>query len=283
MRALLVTAAQGLGDAVKGLPILRAMRRMYPDAELGFATRHADVIPAWATPVDLSTDVRLWLSNPADYPQERARWEAALAGFRRSWDAVHDAGIWGDEYHDCGRRFCWPMPAVFDALKAGVCVRQDDMRMALDLQPEHYAAARAIVAPGEPYVAIASGHQVAAHWQFPAEIRAIVARYLMSHGIRVVGVAGRDGVRWPGAESCHVDSVRVAAAVIDGARLYVGGDTGTSWIAVLGTRTRKIIATRRELATAGSFVTGDGLVRDVPDGGDLMPRLFAAIDEELRL
>lgn len=265
-RILLIHGCGGLGDALAGLAVLKALRRLNPGAEFGYCCIHSHLAPSWARALPLQEigPPRCGANGDA-LADAKAEWAGRLEKLRGSWE-IHDATIWSMDFLPAGDRLKWPPLPLFLAGLAGVELVAEDCRDVLEVTEEHRARARALAGDG-PAAVIMSGPGGVAHWLWPPPARRTVALFLQAKGLRVLGLAGNDGARLPGVIPVHGQPVQVGAAVIAGARLYAGMDSGPSWLAVLATRTPSVVVTRKELSTAGGFrLFDDPRVWNLPNG-----------------
>jgi len=291
-RILFACGQGGIGDALCGVTVLRALRRLNLGSEFGYVSYYPEVCPSWARAYSI-VDVGGGANNgafAAAAPKARGDWLKRLDGFaglsapravitggndRRfirhvpppppGYDQVISSTIWDAEYTETGWRVGWvPLPIFLGRVPGlGIEVTAEDCHDVLEITDEDRARA-AEIAGEEPYAVTMSGPGRSAYWVWPPETRAPVIAYLRGRGLRVFGLAAKGTAPLDGTIPCHGLPVRVSAALIEGARVYVGMDSGPSWFAVLCTSTPSVIVTRKEMARAGEFnLFGDARVWNI--------------------
>lgn len=274
-KILVASPHRGLGDALCGLCCLRALRRLEPENEFALATKYPEITPTWARAITVPATYRRNIhANGMEYRRELDLWHRDIMKWWPEWE-TRDCYIFLRDFRRENPRFKWPPLPIFYQRHLNIEPAPVDFEDVLELTKEDRARALALTGP-EPFALLMSGPQISAPWSWPAAKRIPAARILAGTGLRVFGLAGKDGAPIPGTTPLFVPSVRTAAAILDHARIYVGGDTGTSWIARMASRVPMVVVGRHEMRRCGQFnLFGERRVIDVYDNnpGDLEPAI----------
>jgi hypothetical protein len=246
---ILVTSANGgLGDSLCELVALRSLRHVNPDCRLGWVTCRPELAPPGVEVVDKTV-------LPVD-------WNTYRDKYRSDWPDIRDVTLWDvrgwplqfNRWAD----FKWcPLPDCYCRL-ASTAFSNEFCNRILDYDDRKLPIPSASIR--RPYAVIQGGENIASPYKWPLDRREAIANILTRHGLNVIALSGEDTHNTiPNTTRIFGLSVRESASIIDRARIYVGSDTGISWIATLATSTCCLILKRPELGTAGSFRVRTGV------------------------
>jgi hypothetical protein len=164
-----------------------------------------------------------------------------------------------------------PIDFVADISRISIELRHRYIDIHVPIDAERAVAALSLP---EPFVAIAAGPcHTSRNW--PYSDRQSVANHFAHQGIACVSIGGQDSAALEGTlDLCAKLSLIEAVALIRRARLYIGPDTGTSWLACAARTTPKVCVLNESRLRDGivgfqGFLS-DRNIRDVvaQDGSD---------------
>lgn len=224
-----------LGDVCAGIPAYLALRKKFPKADLNWITlkRHAPLTPRCGKTLIHNVppfgDIPRWASAP-DY------------------DIIIKAQpMWRHGEWESSRKH------IIDLICQWSGVKPDKKEIIVEVSDSDAQVARAI-APRKPFVTICSSPCYSWHdWPIPK--RQKLANYVRSKGFKVMTIGGKDGVKLDGAIEGHGKlSCVQSVALISMSRLYIGPDTGTTWLACAARNVPKLCLIDRSRLKMG--VTG---------------------------
>jgi hypothetical protein len=226
-----------LGDLCIAHPTFNAIREQFADCNVYWMTRPelGELIPPESQPSDCSSDCQVIDAAP---PGRLAR------------DWLHS------NRH----------PIDFLAETAGVPVEARHRYVDVPVPAARERAVDALNLP-TPFVAVAAGPcYTGGNW--PLSQRQKVVDLFGKRGVRCVSLGGSDAAALRGTvDLCNRLSLSEAIAVIRRARLYVGPDTGTSWLACAARETPKLCVLDRNRMRDGvvgfAGFLADRNIRDV--------------------
>ena len=290
---LVVLAPNWLGDAVMALPLLRDVRRQWPDAKIVIAAR-SGVAPLFAMVPGVGgvvvleggggrgavTRVRTNTARLAE-----GKFDAALLlpnSFAAAW-LVRRAGIgerWGYARDLRGRLLTRPVPRLrqyghqveyYQALGTALGVPAGPPHAAIVITEPVRAAARTLleesgVAAGEPFVVFAPGAAYGRAKQWLPERFAELAHMLSADGVRTVlvgskgdaGACQKVGRLAPAIDLAGRTDLPVLAALLAQARAVVSNDSGAMHLAAAaGARVTAVFGPTNEQKTSPLAASAD--------------------------
>lgn len=248
MKRILFVLFARLGDVLCGIPSYLALKEKHPDAEVWWLTlrKYADLVSPLGKVCHLSGD-----------EGEVGR----IPDLVETFDQVYMVQpMWRhDEWKSSGRH-------VIDLIADWCNVTPTNRKIQVHQTPESIGRIDALPLP-ERFALIGSSPPKSSRNVFSAWHEEIVA-WCNQRRVLCGTVGGPDGVTLWGAMGfhgrlSHVDTV----TLIDRATVYVGPDTGTSWLACAAPRPKKICVLDEERLADGLVgfqgFQGDPLVHDV--------------------
>jgi len=203
-----------LGDVLCGREIFARIRKMRPHAHL-----------AWVTLPQYSCLVPSCADEVIEYGGGESIFTLKMPEWANQWDKVYDVQPgWHLEEWDKTK-----LPLVsFIAHLAGIDTFK--ARLSLPKTPTMENVAHARVADLSEYIVINAGPHVSGpNWDIAQ--RQNLADHLREKGWNVVALAGPDGVHLQRCRNVFDLNYFESAALIERARMYIGQDCGTSWLA----------------------------------------------------
>lgn len=247
MKILMVLFSR-LGDVVCAIPSALELLRKYPDAKISWLTheRHFDLIPHGIA--------RLKLETPGDF----GRVPEFLAGFDQ---VLVLQPMWRhEEWKGAGRH-------VIDLVASWCSVTLGSRALPVAIPAEATRRMGRFTLP-DRFVAIGSSPPASSRNVLDSLIPEIL-EFCRDRKIPYVTVGGQDGRVLEGAISLHgwlspVETI----ALVERSTVYIGGDTGTTWLACAAKRSRKICVIDKERLSDGlvgfeKFIDSESPVHDV--------------------
>lgn len=211
-----------LGDVICGIPAYLALREKYPDAELTWTTlrQYEPLVPKCGF-------VRAHGSPPF----------GSMPGWAKqpNYDLVIRAQpMWRHrEWEKSGLH-------AIDLICKWAGVAPKHKHITIKVPDRVYQKVAKICDPGKPYVTICSSPCYSCgNW--PYQMRQAIVDHFRKRKIPVVTVGGKDGVNIKGAIHVHGKlSYLGSLAMISNSSLYIGPDTGVTWLACAARKTAKL-------------------------------------------
>lgn len=220
MKILFCLSAR-LGDVICGIPAYLALREKYKDADLSWLTlpQYVSLIPKCGKTIPFGSPPYGGIPPWAKPPE---------------YDIVIKAQpMWRHTEWEKSRLH------IIDLISKWSGVTPRKKRIYIDTTPEDIEHAQKIT-PKQPFITICSSPcYSSANW--PHEERTTIARTLIKKGIPIVTVGGPDGKEIPGTISAHGKlPYTQTIALINLSKLYIGPDTGATWLACAARNAKKV-------------------------------------------
>lgn len=221
-----------LGDVCCGIPAFLALREKYPKAELTWATlaQYQPLIPKCGTVRPFGSPPYGSMPHWASQPEYDIVIKAQPMWRHREWEQSKTHAV------DLICKWAGVTPKV--------------KSIVIETTDENNAAAMKI-APKQPFVTICSSPCYSCgNWPMP--MRQTMVDHFRKRGISVITVGGHDGQPLKGAETGHGRlSYAETLALINHSRLYIGPDTGVTWLACAAKKAAKLCLIDRNRLNQG--------------------------------
>lgn len=220
MKKILFILFARMGDVCCGIPSYLALRKKFPDARIYWLTlgKYAELVP--------DRDSFVWIPNEGEFGR--------VPDFTLGLDQILVLQpMWRhDEWKASGLH-------AIDLIAKWCDVALDSRKIEVAIPESAVQAVSAFPLP-ERFVTIGCSPPASSRNLLPEYFPAIVD-YLKSRKIPYVTVGGENGVTLPGAISLHGCLTPVQTIdLVSRSAVYVGPDTGTTWLACAAEKTEKV-------------------------------------------
>lgn len=246
MRSALFVLFARLGDVCCGIPTFRALAKKYPEAKLYWLTlpKYFELVPEFGVPVSIPS------------PEPFGRPPDLTAAF----DLVYHAQpMWRhEEWKASGKH-------VIDLIASWCDVSLADRKIQVDVPVAVVERVARMPLPNR-FLTIGCSPTISSRNLLPEHFPSIV-EFCRLNKIPYAAVGGDDGVSIPGAIDFrgHLSPVE-SIALINRSAVYVGPDSGTSWLACAAQNPKKVCVLDRERMKDGMVGFqgfADGAITDV--------------------
>ena len=219
-----------MGDVCCGIPTFQALRRIHPDAEMTWATveNHKCLIPEYA---------EIKIHGKAPFGSGWPGWAN-----EQNYDLVVKAQpSWRhSQWQKSGKH---AVDCIADW--AGIELAKEDRCINVKIPKNDYHAAGRLSLPKGGFVTICSSPSYSSGNYWGMGLRTKIVEALKKAGYGVVSVGGHDVVTLPGTHKGYNIPIMQTVALISLSKLYIGPDTGTTWIACAARGTPKVCVINR--------------------------------------
>jgi ADP-heptose:LPS heptosyltransferase len=231
------------GDICCGIPTYLALREKYPNDELTWVTlkKHIPIVPKCGNVIAFGDGF------------------GSLPPFHKEYDKVFfPQPSWHHRRWEKSKKHAIEFIADFCEVK----LKSRSIEIETTREHKHSMLKKLPKLPERPFVTICSSPCYScSNWPIP--YRRQLVRLLRDRRVNVVTVGGKDGKDIPGAYSAHGKlNFLETIALINRSKVYIGPDTGTTWLACAAHKTSKVCLIDRGRLRTGVVGFGNVLSDD---------------------